>query len=277
MLTGDLTSGIFANQGGCVLVGNTGKGSLVQSGGTVQIYQNCFTEAGLIVHRQSTGKHGELRVERERPLVARRTTGADTTRSWAWAARAQVRSPSQEEPFGPTDDNGGNVSIGADAGGFGSYSLTSGQLLVTGDALPGGETVGGSGVGSFKQIGGSNSTDGGICIGVSNSGSYTLSGGNISAGGMSIGVSATGSFTQTAGTNAVSGGFTLGSNSGGYGIYWLSSGVLTGLDGIHRQRHDRGRALRADRPGLNKTPPRWPSRPAAFTNCTAARCRWPAT
>src|SRR5262249_50360792 len=158
------------------------KGNLVQSGGTVQIYQY-FTSALRIANQPgSTGNYtlsgnALLSLGDDGGYYAFMGVGCSGTGTFTQLGGI----------VSVHDDNGGNLTVGANAGGFGSYSLSSGLLLVNGNALPGGETVGGSGVGLFNQSGGTNSTDGTITIASGNSGSYTLTAGYISAGGMSIG------------------------------------------------------------------------------------------
>ena len=122
-----------------------------------------------------------------------------------------------------------DLTIGDYAGSSGTYSLSgNGSLSVTN------QNVGYNGPGIFAQLGGTNSvTDtlvvGGLAYDIS--GTYTLSGsGQLSAAYESVGYYGPGTFTQSGGINSVIGDLTLGLFSGG--TYNLSGGmlILAGLD-----------------------------------------------
>ena len=205
-------------------MGNTGTGNFVQSGGTVQIYQ--YFSSSLCIANQA-GSVGNYTMTGNSLLSLGDDGGYGASANVGCSGTGTFTQSSGIVSI--YDYNGGNLSLGAASGGVGYYSLSgNGLLSVNGDALPGGETVGAAGPGTFTQSGGTNSTDGGINIGSGAVGSYTLSHGYLSASSMGIGVSSTGTFTQTGGTNSVSNSLTLGTNSGGYGSYTLSSGTLTG-------------------------------------------------
>ena len=83
------------------------------------------------------------------------------------------------------------------------------------------------------QSGGDFEVGEGIYVGFQSvsSGTYTLSGGSLSASHAYVGYSGTGSFTQTGGTNTIQYSLLLGHTSGSNGTYNLTGGLLT-LAGI---------------------------------------------
>ena len=93
------------------------------------------------------------------------------------------------------------------------------------------EYVGFSGTGSFTQSGGTNSISSNsfyLGYNAGSSGTYSLSGGQLSASYEYVGYSGTGTFTQSGGTNSISYYLYLGYNAGGSGTYSLSgSGQLS--------------------------------------------------
>ena len=131
---------------------------------------------------------------------------------------------------GGTNNTGNSLSLGGNLGSNGSYSLSgNGLLLPTGYVYLG---VGGSGLGSFTQTGGTCSNIGQLYLGsnTTGSGTFNLSGsGLFSAGEEWIGYSGTGNFSQSGGTNNVTIILQLGGNGAtGSGTYNLSgSGLLS--------------------------------------------------
>jgi fibronectin-binding autotransporter adhesin len=164
---------------------------------------------------------------------------------------------------GLTKNGTGTLTLSASAGNAfsGNLTITNGNLLVTGGsgltvgssspllfgggagvdggatiAINGGsfsplssEFVGLNGVGSVNQTGGTNNVGFGSLIlanSVSSSGTYTLSGGNVSSANEYIGYRGMGSFMQSGGTNTISGLFEVGYNAGSQSTYTLSAGAL---------------------------------------------------
>ncbi len=121
----------------------------------------------------------------------------------------------------------GNLYLGTDSGGSGTYTLSGGNLTV------GGNIVGGSGTSDFTIDGGTLSVGGGNgSIGVTNfnvgdaggTGNFSLSGtGSLAAVTENVGNSGIGTINQDGGTNSV-GTLTLGLN-GGTGSYVQSGGT----------------------------------------------------
>ncbi|MGO9110647.1 MAG: autotransporter-associated beta strand repeat-containing protein [Thermoguttaceae bacterium] len=125
----------------------------------------------------------------------------------------------------------GSVSVGS----YGGVVTDSSTSSMTGGTLSGGGRYVGlvpMGTGAFIQSGGVN-TCSNFCIGYdyASNGTYFLSGTGqvVSIGnGESVGFSGSGAFVQSGGTNSVSSYWlALGSESGGYGTYNLSAGLLS--------------------------------------------------
>ena len=158
------------------------------------------------------------------------------------------RSARAWQPVGGFAQTGGTHSLvslvigGVDQngnGGNGSYTLSGGQLTVTGNESLG---QGLATIGSFTQTGGTHSVATLVIgdvdeAGNGGTGSYTLSGGQLTVTGYESigqggipGFTAVGSFTQTGGTHSVAslviGGVDENGN-GGTGSYMLSGGQLT--------------------------------------------------
>ena len=102
-----------------------------------------------------------------------------------------------------------------------TYTLSSGSSITYGDEYVGYST---SGSGTFNQSGGTNTVTAYLLLGYYNSGSYSLSGGTLSAPYEYVGDSGTGTFTQGGGTNTVADDLYLGYGSGSYS---LSGGSLS--------------------------------------------------
>ena len=142
---------------------------------------------------------------------------------------------------------GESLAVGAPVTGTGTYTLSAGQLNVTGGLALGflagntgsfvqtgggvaadSEYVGLVGVGDWNQSGGSNTTAS-LSIGnnTGGTGTYELSGGGtLTATNEYVGAEGNGTLTQTGGSNATSY-FVIGNNAGGVGLYTLSAGTLT--------------------------------------------------
>jgi len=118
-------------------------------------------------------------------------------------------------------NDAGALILGVNLGSKGTYNLHDGQLITQYQNI--GDF---SGVGEFSQFGGTNSIATNLCLGrlTGSSGSYTLSGGRLSAGNEYIGSQgnsgAPGTFAQFAGLNAVDGTLTIGGASEGTYNFW---------------------------------------------------------
>ena len=117
-----------------------------------------------------------------------------------------------------------NLYIGYAAGSHGTYNLSGTGSLAMGDAtLAGIEYVGYNGTGTFNQSGGTNTVSHNDLVVGYNSGSvgtYTLSGGTLSAGVEYLGFNGgTGVINQIGGTNAVGTLVISNSGSGSHGAY----------------------------------------------------------
>ena len=100
------------------------------------------------------------------------------------------------------------------------------------------DIIGDSGIGTFTQTGGTHTVNGiydtGLYIGrgSGSSGTYNLSGGQLSANcDEYVGYEGAGTFTQTGGTNTITSDLHLGYNSGASGTYNLSGGTLSAGNG----------------------------------------------
>ncbi|HEY1686721.1 MAG TPA: hypothetical protein VGG19_18315, partial [Tepidisphaeraceae bacterium] len=109
-----------------------------------------------------------------------------------------------------------------------NLSLGSSQTL----SVLSSEYVGYNGAGTVNQTGGSNTLGSTSTLYVANAsaatGTYTLSGGSLTANAEDVGVAGKGSFTHSAGTNAITTTLTVGDQNGSTGTYTLSaSGSLS--------------------------------------------------
>ena len=119
------------------------------------------------------------------------------------------------------------LTLGYNAGGSGSYSLSGGSLIA------GNECVGNLGTGSFTQSGGTNTIFNAywmpsLVLGYypGSNGTYNLTAGSLSAAYDDVGWGGTGAFTQSGGTNTISGTNYVGDMN--TGTYTLSnSGLLS--------------------------------------------------
>ena len=121
--------------------------------------------------------------------------------------------------------------IGYISGITGTYSLSGGLLSNTSTSSYG-EYVGYNGNGLFLQSGGTSSIASNLYIGYNSSdtGTYQLSGGQLSVNSSSygeyVGYNGYGSFTQTGGTNQISNRLYLAYNTGSTGVYNFEGGKL---------------------------------------------------
>ncbi|HOI73736.1 MAG TPA: hypothetical protein PLO63_06255 [Syntrophales bacterium] len=141
---------------------------------------------------------------------------------------------------GGTHSITGDLNLGSQSTGSGTYELSGGSLVVGGS-----ERVGYSGSGSFTQTGSSTTHTVGANLVIANeagsSGTFNLEGGTLRVGyfynnstsedmytdgSTFVGMGGTGTFTQSDGDHIISGGLTLGQESGSQGTYTLSGGTL---------------------------------------------------
>ncbi len=152
MLSGNMQAGTFVQNGGALYVGNASTGNFVQSGGTVQIYQ--YLSGGLCIANQP-GRVGNYTMTGNSLLSLGDDGGYGANVNVGYSGTGTFTQSSGTVSI--YDYNGGDLTLGAAAGGVGYYSLSgNGLLSVHGDANPGNETVGASGPGTFNQSGGSN-------------------------------------------------------------------------------------------------------------------------
>ena len=130
---------------------------------------------------------------------------------------------------GGTNTVAGTLTLAANTGSTGSYSLqggalTAGAIVVnTGGAFSNGSNGGTVACLSFNQTGGTASFAT-ITIDPGDIGAYSLSGGSLSVNGAQyVGEAGTGGFSQTGGTSMISSDLVLGDQSGSTGSYTLSS------------------------------------------------------
>ena len=122
------------------------------------------------------------------------------------------------------------------------------------------ELIGNSGPGSFVQTGGTHSVSNDLYLGNLGgaSGTYTLSGGSLSADSVVVGSEGPGSFVQTGGTHSVSSELFLAYDTGSSGTYTLSdSGLLSApIENIAGRRQFGNRQLHAV--GRDQCGVQWP-------------------
>ena len=126
---------------------------------------------------------------------------------------------------GGTHSIAGNLFLGYNSGVTGTYTLSgTGQLSVSEY-----EYIGYNGSGVFNQTGGTNTVSKNLFLGrESGNGTYTLSGGALTAGiNEYVGYTGTGTFTQNGGTNSVTNYLYLGATTGAMGTYNLNGGTLS--------------------------------------------------
>jgi len=210
-------------------IGYSGSGSFVQSGGS-----NC----GSITIGLNTGVSGTYLLQ-----------GNGLLSGYVWVGVGGSGSFTQT-----SGTVSGGIELAGNSGGTGIYSLSGSHSLLTG-----GETIGAEGIGIFTQTGGTNAASG-LTIGVGDfplswgtgtynltsgylscgpypfylgnglggNGTFSLSGGQMSAGAEYVGNVAMGTFTQTGGTNSASGGLYI--YSGTNSFHWTYTGTYN-LDG----------------------------------------------
>jgi len=190
--------------GGNEIIGLSGRGAFIQSGGT-----NTVTAiVGL---------------------------GADTTGNGTYDLSGTGSLSANQESIGSIGtgtftQSGGtntvvtNLSLGSVSGSSGTYDLSG-----TGGLSATEEFIGFSGRGIFTQSGGTNTVTKGLDLGAfGGNGTYDLQGGSLSAKSEIIGAfPGTGIFTQSGGTNTVVTDLSLGSISGSSGTYDLQGGSLS--------------------------------------------------
>jgi hypothetical protein len=120
----------------------------------------------------------------------------------------------------------GDLNLGQASGSIGSYDLSGDpSILTVGRTI----NIGIDGKGTFTQTGGTVTAAGGLILGgaVSGDGTYNLSSGSIATGYEKIGINGTGYFSQSGGKNTTED-LAVGDETGGTGSYVLSgSGKLS--------------------------------------------------
>jgi hypothetical protein len=144
---------------------------------------------------------------------------------------------------GTFEMSGGGLQVGKNAyigkSGTGAFSMSGGDLTVSGDEFIGGFTssiplFSTVGAGTFAQIGGSHIVKGNLIIGDSlgSTGSYTMTGGNLSVGGDEfIGNYGSAIFTQNGGSHSANS-IALAINAQNGVTYNLNGGTVSAPNGI---------------------------------------------
>ncbi len=195
-------------------VGGGGTASLVQSGGVNSVATLYIGNQAGSSGIYNLGGSGQLSALYE--YIGNSGSGSFTQSGGTNAVPPTVGSP--------------GLSVGNNAGSFGTYNLSGSGLLSAPD-----EYIGNSGSGSFTQSGGTNTVSNfadGLTLGnnAGSFGTYNLSGsGVLSAPDEYIGNSGSGSFTQSGGTNSTFF-LELGCYSGSSGTYNLSGSGLLSTD-----------------------------------------------
>ena len=202
--------------GGNEIVGNSGSGTLSQSGGA-----NLFNSTtGDLFLGNNVGSVGAYNLSGTGALVVNlyELVGYFGTGTFTQTGGTNTINAG----------NGGALYIGNWGGSTGVYNLSgTGSLSVGGN-----EYVGNLGTGTFTQTGGSNTVALGLYVGFSSgsTGTYNLNSGTLSTGSLfSVGESGTGIFNQTGGSNTISSNSPLfiGDQVGSSGTYNLSGGALS--------------------------------------------------
>ena len=115
-----------------------------------------------------------------------------------------------------------SLLVGNNSGDVGSYNLSGGLLLSSG------EFVGVQGNGYFAQTGGTNTMPATLFLGTyaSATGLYHLDDGLLAAASEYVGFSGSGALTQGGGTNSISNSLNLAQNAASSGTYNLNGGLL---------------------------------------------------
>ena len=189
-----------------ILVGNTGVGTLNQSGGTLTASN--FLELGV-----NSGSNGTYTLSGNAILMS-----AEAALSFSGV--------SVFTQSGGTYTVSDVLTLGYNPGGNATYNLQAGGLST------GRTYVGNYSTGLFAQTGGTFTTNGQtLSLGeqAGGSGTYNLQAGSLSTGQLSVGTRSVGVFTQSGTSTVNTNGSTvvLAMNSGGSGTYNLNGGTLT--------------------------------------------------
>jgi hypothetical protein len=227
---GSLTVGTLVNSSnGFEMIGDGGMGTFNQTGGTNTIVGNGSGSifSGLYVGNAS-GSTGAYSLS---------GTGSLNVQGIEYVGNDGSGTFIQSGGANSTNITG-DLFLGNNPDGGGSYSLGSGTLSVAGVL-----NIGHQGVGSFNQTGGQNNAGASMSLGVkpTGQGTYTMSGGTLvvtNSTGTSdfefVGVQGIGTFNQSGGAHTISSGGSTGSGTlsigrgfGSTGAYTLSGGSLT--------------------------------------------------
>ena len=219
--SGTLNGGAMSVQGIGEVIGYFGVGSFNQNGGLNIIYGNSLNIGN------ASGSLGTYSM----------TNGALAVHNYEYVGYDATGNVSQSG--GTFTQSGGThtiydfypLSIGANSGSKGSYTLSGTGTLVTNGA----EFVGGFGAGTFTQTGGSNTASGPVAeldVGTSpgSVGTYALSGGTLTMPIEFVGANGTGTFNQTGGTNTITegnNGLIIAGSGLAVGTYNLSAGTTS--------------------------------------------------
>ncbi|MGA2230382.1 MAG: PEP-CTERM sorting domain-containing protein [Tepidisphaeraceae bacterium] len=173
--TGQITVSMNEN------VGNNGNGTFNQTGGTNTVQTRLYVALNAAGIGSYTLSGGAL-IDQSSEYSGNSGTGSF------------VQS-------GGTNTGMGNLYTAAGVGSVGNYTLSAGTLTISDN-----EYVGFAGIGSITQTGGTNtvvSATGSVNVGdeAGSTGSFTLSGGTLSAATEYVGFSGNGAFTQSGGVN----------------------------------------------------------------------------
>jgi len=186
-----------------ICVGNGGTGTVAQSGGTTSVSPSGSQTYGALYLGYNATDCGTYNLSGTGQLCADKNgqrgfecVGYSGTGNFYQSGGANTVSNS--------------LSLGSYAGSSGTYTL-SGTGLLGATYQPFTEVIGGSGSGAFIQSGGSNTSsssgyEGYLYLGYSagGSGSYTLTGGQLSFNYEEVGYYGAGTITQSGGTNSIS-------------------------------------------------------------------------
>ncbi|MEI8309292.1 MAG: hypothetical protein WCH98_00910 [Verrucomicrobiota bacterium] len=233
-------------KGGCLIVGDLGAGNVTQSGGIANLGQidigkgsgsrgtyaltgGQLNASGIDIGRLGSGT---LQLGGTATLVANSIT---------LHANGTIDSPIAPDNLSTLRLNclygrGNNTTLGSSiqlgyAEGYdpGSMSVSYGQTLSIGRDL----TVGYTAAANFSQYGGTTHIAGELRVGEGSAapGTYSLSGGSVTAASLNVGCSGAGTMSHSGGTLAVDADVVLGVSAGGNGTYTLTGGTLDARQG----------------------------------------------
>lgn len=246
LIVGDAGKGTFAQSGGTLLaddlhdvliVGKAAKqASYTLSGGSIDVYNETigYADGSEGTFQQTSGEHTvhELTIGKELNSTGTYILNGATSKLNTDFALIGDRGAGTVIHDGGTYAIANNLVIGANTDGTGAYGITGGELIVGTSSRPYASALAigdAEGTGSFTQANGAVSVYGTVSLGTGfGDGEYALLGGYLESTNETIGALGTGTFTQTGGVHAVVETVTVGEEDSldDNGTYFLNGGNL---------------------------------------------------